>query len=48
MTLTSLLIGFIQRTSYMFLDPKFEICVFHVPTLIALIVYSRLPKISGG
>ena len=44
MTLISIIIGVIQRTNYMFLDPKFEICVFHVPTVISLIIYSSLPK----
>ena len=44
----SLIIGFIQRTSYMFLDPKFELCVFHVPTILSLIIYSRLPESSNS
>ena len=44
MTLISIVIGIIQRTGYMFLDPKFEICVFHVPTAISLIIYSSLPE----
>ena len=44
----SLVIGLIQRTSYMFLDPKFEVCVFHFPTLLSLIIYSRLPESSNS
>ena len=44
----SLIIGFIQRTGYMFLDPKFELCVFHVPTILSLIIYSRLPESSNN
>ena len=40
----SLVIGLIQRTGYMFLDPKFELCIFHVPTVLSLIIYSRLPE----
>jgi len=44
----SLIIGFIQRTGYMFLDPKFELCVFHVPTILSLIIYSRLPESSNS
>ena len=44
----SLIIGFIQRTGYRFLDPKFELCVFHVPTILSLIIYSRLPESSNN
>ena len=44
----SLIIGLIQRTSYRFLDPKFEVCVFHVPTILSLIIYSRLPGSSNS
>jgi uncharacterized membrane protein len=44
----SLVIGLIQRTGYMFLDPKFEVCVFHVPTILSLIIYSRLPEPSNS
>lgn len=44
----SLVIGLIQRTGYMFLDPKFEVCVFHVPTILSLIIYSRLPESSNN
>ncbi len=44
----SLIIGFIQRTGYRFLDPKFELCVFHVPTILSLIIYSRLPESSNS
>lgn len=48
LTLVSLFIGLLQRTRYMFLDPKFEVCIFHIPTVISLIIYSRLPENSGG
>jgi len=44
----SLVIGIIQRTSYMFLDPKFEVCIFHVPTILSIIIYSRLPESSNS
>jgi hypothetical protein len=47
LTLFSIIIGIIQRSSYMFLDPKFEVCVFHIPTAISLIIYSSLPKTSS-
>ena len=40
----SLVIGLIQRTSFMFLDPKFEVCVFHLPTVFSIIIYSQLPE----
>lgn len=48
LTTVSLIIGLIQRTGYMFLDPKFEVCVFHVPTVLSLIIYSRLPESING
>jgi uncharacterized membrane protein len=44
----SLVVGLIQRTGYMFLDPKFEVCVFHVPTILSLIIYSRQPESSNS
>ncbi len=44
----SLVIGLIQRTGYMFLDPKFEVCVFHIPTILSIIIYSRLPETSNS
>jgi hypothetical protein len=44
----SLVIGLIQRTGYMFLDPKFEVCLFHVPTILSLIIYSKLPESSNN
>jgi hypothetical protein len=34
----------VQRSSYMFLDIIFEICIFHVPALIAVGVYLYLRK----
>ncbi|MCX6649448.1 MAG: hypothetical protein NTV61_08715 [Candidatus Bathyarchaeota archaeon] len=34
----------IQRSSYMFLDPVFEFCIFHVPAVIAVGVYVYLRK----
>ncbi len=48
LTAISLIIGLMQRTSYRFLDPKFEVCVFHVPTILSLIIYSWLPGASNG
>jgi len=44
----SLVIGIIQRTGFMFLDPKFEVCIFHLPTVVSLIIYSRLPESSNS
>ena len=38
----SLIIGIIQRTGYRFLDPKFELCVFHIPSILSLVIYSRM------
>jgi hypothetical protein len=48
LTAISLIVGIIQRTYYMFLDPKFEVCVFHIPTILSLIIYSRLLEPSKG
>lgn len=44
----SLVIGIIQRTGFMFLDPKFEVCIFHLPTIVSIIIYSRLPESSNS
>ena len=44
----SLVIGLIQRTDYMFLDPKFEVCIFHLPTILSLIIYSKLPESTNS
>ena len=44
----SLVIGIIQRTGFMFLDPKFEVCIFHLPTVVSIIIYSRLPESSNS
>ncbi len=48
LTAISLVVGLVQRTGYRFLDPKFEVCVFHIPTVLSIIIYSRLPKSSNG
>jgi hypothetical protein len=34
----------IQRSSYMFLDTTFEVCIFHVPAVIAVGVYVYLKR----
>jgi hypothetical protein len=34
----------IQRSSYMFLDPLFEICIFHLPAIIAIGFYVYLKR----
>ncbi len=34
----------IQRSNYMFLDVFFELCIFHVPAIIAVGVYVYLRK----
>ena len=40
----SLVIGVIQRTQYQFLDELFEIFIFHIPTLLAFVIYSKAPQ----
>ncbi len=34
----------IQRSSWMFLDVTFEVCIFHVPAIIAVSVYLWLRR----
>ncbi len=49
--LTAIILGIIsiamfvvQRSSWMFLDVTFEVCIFHVPALIAVGVYLWLRR----
>ncbi len=49
--LTAIILGVIsiamfivQRSSYMFLDVVFEICIFHVPAILAVGVYLYLRR----
>jgi len=42
--LVSIIIGIIQRSRYQFLDPKFEVSVFHLPTIISLVIYYYLTR----
>ncbi len=39
LTTISITILIIQRTSWAFLDPIFEICIFHIPAILAIGVY---------
>ncbi|MFA9437295.1 MAG: hypothetical protein ACEROO_09295 [Candidatus Bathyarchaeota archaeon] len=41
LAVTASLVGIIQRTQYRFLDVLFEVCVFHVPTIVSIIIYSK-------
>jgi hypothetical protein len=41
---TAVIVGMIQRTQYRFLDVLFEVFVFHVPTIVSLIIYSKYTK----
>ncbi|OGD61324.1 hypothetical protein A3K78_01410 [Candidatus Bathyarchaeota archaeon RBG_13_52_12] len=34
----------VQRSSYMFLDPVFELCIFYIPTMMSVVVYFYLRK----
>jgi hypothetical protein len=43
----SLILGLIQRTSYRFLDPTFEVSIFHVTTILSLIIYYSLTRRQG-
>jgi len=40
----SLVIGVIQRTQYQFLDELFEVFIFHIPTVLAFVIYSKAPQ----
>jgi hypothetical protein len=42
--IVSIVMFAIQRSSYMFLDPTFEVCIFHVPAVIAVGVYVYLRR----
>jgi hypothetical protein len=42
--LVSITIGLIQRSSYQFLDPKFEVSVFHLPAVTSLVIYYYLTR----
>jgi hypothetical protein len=34
----------VQRSSYMFLDPVFELCIFHIPAMMSVGIYFYLRK----
>jgi len=40
----SIVIGLIQRSSYQFLDPIFEVSIFHLPTVVSIVIYYYLTK----
>jgi len=44
---TSIVIGLVQRSSYQFLDTRFEFSIFHIPTIISLVIYYSLSKRAG-
>jgi hypothetical protein len=44
LAVTSVIVGIIQRTQYRFLDVLFEIFIFHVPTILSIIIYSKHPQ----
>ena len=41
LAIVAITVGVIQRTQYMFLDVLFEVCLFHVPAITSLIIYSK-------
>jgi len=47
LVVVSLILGLIERTSYRFLDPTFEVSIFHVTTIISLIIYYSLSRRQG-
>jgi len=49
--ITAIILGFIaigifavQRSRYMFLDPIFELCIFHIPAMMSVGIYFYLRK----
>ncbi|MCJ7731105.1 hypothetical protein MUP51_02205, partial [Candidatus Bathyarchaeota archaeon] len=44
LVLLSIIIGVIQRSQYQFLDEIFEIFIFHIPAVISLIIYNKVPQ----
>jgi hypothetical protein len=40
----SLIIGLVQRSSFQFLDTKFEVAIFHIPAMVSLMIYYSLSK----
>jgi len=47
LVVVSLILGLIQRTSYRFLDPTFEVSIFHVTTILSLVIYYFLTRRQG-
>lgn len=47
LVVVSLILGLIQRTSYRFLDPTFEVSIFHVTTILSLVIYYSLTRRQG-
>jgi len=43
LVIVSVVVGLVQRV-YQFLDTRFEVAIFHIPTVIALIIYYSLSK----
>lgn len=41
MLIVSISVFLIQRTVWRFLDNIFELCIFHLPTLLAILIYIR-------
>jgi hypothetical protein len=40
----SLTILIVQRTNWAFLDPVFEVCIFHIPAILAVGIYFYVSK----
>ncbi|OGD52574.1 hypothetical protein A3K81_05250 [Candidatus Bathyarchaeota archaeon RBG_13_60_20] len=47
LVVTSIIIGLVQRSSYQFLDTRFEVSIFHIPTIVSLVIYYSLSKRAG-
>ena len=39
LSIISLIVGVLQRTTYQFLKPIFELCIFHLSTIMSILIY---------
>jgi hypothetical protein len=44
LVVVSIVIGLIQRSSYQFLDPVFEVSIFHLPTIVSIVIYYYMTR----
>ncbi len=47
LTLISVSVFLLQRTSWAMFDVIFELCIFHIPSLVCTVVYLRLQGVRS-